>query len=400
MNRKVVLYTFSWLPRVGGIETLTAALATGLTECSKMGHPGVEVVLVTESAADGMDDGQFPFRVVRRPGLLELIREIRAADIVHLANAALRPLLIAHVLGKIRVIEHDGYQVVCPNGLLIFGRERSVCPGHFMAARYHKCLHCSRSNFGSVGSLRALILTFVRRWLAQRANANIVPSRHMGIRVSLPRANLIYHGTEPVNLEAAVDSEGPVCFAFAGRLVPEKGVDVLLKAAHQLSRSTDEFRVQIVGDGPERARLERLAAELGLEARVKFVGPVPAKRVNAVLSQVSAVVIPSVWEDCAPVVALEQMMQGRLVIASDIGGLGETVDGYGLKFPAGDVDALESCMRHVIVNPKQMTELRKQARQQALYAYSEERTTKEHLRLYLELLKTGRRRAIDRKSQR
>ena len=62
--------------------------------------------------------------------------------------------------------------------------------------------------------------------------------------------------------------------------------------------------------------------------------------------------IPSVWEEVAPLVALEQMMQGALVIASDIGGLGEEVSGFGLKFPAGDFHALASCMRRVADEPE------------------------------------------------
>jgi glycosyltransferase involved in cell wall biosynthesis len=167
--------------------------------------------------------------------------------------------------------------------------------------------------------------------------------------------------------------------------VKEKGVAVLLRAAHQLSQKGYDLRLQILGDGPERGVLENLAAELGVKRQTEFLGWVPAETVTNVLEDTSAVVMPSLWEDVAPLVAIEQMMQGRLVIASDIGGLGETVDGFGLKFPAGDVDALETCMRRVIEDRNSIAELRKLAQQHAFAAFQRKRMVEEHRSLYLKL---------------
>jgi glycosyltransferase involved in cell wall biosynthesis len=104
------------------------------------------------------------------------------------------------------------------------------------------------------------------------------------------------------------------------------------------------------------------------------------------LANVSAVVMPSVCEDVAPLVAIEQMMQGRLLIASDIGGLGETVDGVGLKFPAGDDAALAACMRQVIENPALAAQLGEKAKQHAVKLFTEERMVADHVRLYKQIL--------------
>lgn len=79
-------------------------------------------------------------------------------------------------------------------------------------------------------------------------------------------------------------------------------------------------------------------------------------------------------------------MQGQLVIASDIGGLGEIVDGAGLRFPAGDADALESCMRQVLESPKLASELRLKARQRGVEVFSEKRMLEEHANLYQSLV--------------
>jgi glycosyltransferase involved in cell wall biosynthesis len=92
--------------------------------------------------------------------------------------------------------------------------------------------------------------------------------------------------------------------------------------------------------------------------------------------------MPSTWEDVAPLVALEQMMQGRLVIASDVGGLGETVNGFGLKFPPGNIAALKLCMRQAIESPSLSIQMGNRAQLNAITNFSEERMVEEHLQLY------------------
>jgi glycosyltransferase involved in cell wall biosynthesis len=387
MSLKLLLYTFDWFPLVGGIQTVTMALARGLSEEPEhnRGEP-IEVTLVTETAANGMDDAGLRFRVVRRPQPLEMLRHIQAADIVHLAGPSLLPLGLSLMLRKPIVVEHDGYQSICPNGLLLFGAKHSLCPGHFMAANYGKCLECNSESLGRYGSFRSLMLMFLRRWMARRASVNVAPSRHIENRIVLPRTQVIFHGVAPAKLRNISANQGAdqlcVCYAFVGRLVKEKGGEVLLRAAHQLLKKGFDFRLKMVGDGPERGSLEKLAAELGLRERAEFLGWVPVKSVTNVLAEAAAVVMPSLWEDVAPLVALEQMMQGRLVIASDIGGLGETVKGFGLTFPVGDADALEGCMRRVIEERDSVAQMRNSAQQHAFAAYQEQRMVEEHRVLY------------------
>ena len=112
--------------------------------------------------------------------------------------------------------------------------------------------------------------------------------------------------------------------------------------------------------------LEALAEEFGLKKRIEFTGSVSNASISNVLSEAVAVVMPSTWEEVAGLVALEQMMQGRLVIAADIGGLGETVDGFGLKFPPGDITALKLCMRQTLENASLSTQMGKRAQINAI----------------------------------
>jgi glycosyltransferase involved in cell wall biosynthesis len=133
-----------------------------------------------------------------------------------------------------------------------------------MAGRYEKCLECNAKAIGPKRSLIDLILMFPRRWLSRRVAANVAPSCHMKIRAALPRTHVIYHGVAPANRSVVVqnpDSKQTSVFAFVGRLVKEKGGSVLLRAAQRLAQTGVEFRLRIIGDGPERPELEDLATK-------------------------------------------------------------------------------------------------------------------------------------------
>jgi len=133
-------------------------------------------------------------------------------------------------------------------------------------------------------------------------------------------------------------------FGFFGRLVPEKGVDVLIRAAEQVSTGT----VHIFGDGESRANLESLAASIG--DRIRFHGKVAD--VEPYVSGVDVVVIPSIWAEPFPYSGLEAMALSRPVIASGAGGLPEMIregkDGWIVpgNDPRALADAMESAMAH------------------------------------------------------
>jgi glycosyltransferase involved in cell wall biosynthesis len=389
---KLLLYTHDWFPLMGGIQTITTDLASGLVQESKANSDdAVDVTLVTQTPAAGMNDAALPFPIVRQPDKRSLVRLFQAADIVHLAGPSLLPLALGYALRKIIVLEHHGYQSICPNGLLLYQPDRSICPGHFMASHYQKCLRCNAHNLGWMKSARDLILTFPRRWLAARATANIAVSRHIAMRTSLPRTQVIYHGVPEPPPELAAQpragAETPFCFAYVGRLVEEKGVPVLLRAARRLLQQGFRFELKIVGDGSQRAELENLTREYGLDGCTTFFGAVPVSSVSEILGSALVVVMPSVWEDVAPLVAIEQMMQGRLVIASDAGGLGETVTGAGMKFPPNDDARLADCMRSAMEDPSRTRELGNKARQIASERFTLARMVEEHLELYQSLMR-------------
>ncbi len=240
-----------------------------------------------------------------------------------------------------------------------------------------------------------LLLTFPRRWLCQHAAVNAPITAHMLKRLELPRSEVIYYGI-PDPLEQSqtrasrLSTSRPLCFAYVGRLVGLKGLPVLLEAANRLKMEGYDFRLKFVGDGPERANLEAQRRSLGLEDRVEFTGVLTGEAFHSAMEDVAAVVMPSIWEETAGLAAIEQMMRGKLVIASDIGGLSEVAGDAGLKFAPGDATALAACMKRAIDHPELVAQLGATARERALTLFRLERMVDEHLRIYRELLAARR----------
>src|SRR6478735_4969594 len=177
---KLLIYSHFFAPSVGGVEAVVLSLARGLAELGESrGQPQFEITLVTETPAGDFRDSDLPFRVIRKPGLIQLQRLIRKSDVVHLAGPALAPLLLGYIFLKPLVVEHHGFQTICPNGVLVFEPLSAPCPGHFMPGRHALCLRCNAGQ-GWGASMKLWLLTFLRRFLCKRVAANITPTRWLG----------------------------------------------------------------------------------------------------------------------------------------------------------------------------------------------------------------------------
>jgi glycosyltransferase involved in cell wall biosynthesis len=138
----------------------------------------------------------------------------------------------------------------------------------------------------------------------------------------------------------------------------------------------------LIGDGVQRPELEQLIHRENLSDTVKVTGYLRGEDLATELERVDVVVMPSLCEETAGLAAIEQMMRGRLVIASAIGGLHEIVEGVGLTFPAGDDTALAAQMRAVIENPLRFRELGQMARKRSLELFQAQRMIDGHAAIY------------------
>jgi len=389
---KLLIYSHYFAPSIGGVETIVMSLARGLAELrAEDGTREFEVTLVTQTPRENFDDDALTFRVVRQPGFWKLARLVRGTDVAHIAGPSFLPMLLAWLARKPFVVEHHGYQAICPNGLLIQQPERSVCPGHFQAGAYSKCLKCRSSELSPLQSCISLLIQFPRKALVWRSVANISITEHVRRRLDAPRSWVVHYGTGTMPEIAASSFEsartsGKIRFAFVGRLVPEKGIPVFVEAMSQLRDAGFEFEAKLIGDGPERPRIESQIAAAKLNSFVKITGYLSGDALAAAVADVSVVVMPSVWEETAGLAAMEQMMRGRLVICSDIGGLAEIVGDTGLKFPAGNATLLAEYLRRVIENPALIDELGSLARTRATKLFLRSRMIEGHKTIYRELV--------------
>jgi glycogen(starch) synthase len=388
---RLLIYAYDWAPLVGGVQTVTKDLAEGICVWSRS-HTDqtIDVTLITETAADGMDDSAFPFAVVRRPGFATLLAKIWSADVIHLANPAFFPLLASWLSRKPTVIEHHGYHSICPNGMLLYKPDNSACPGHFMAREYGKCIACCRGSMGRMRGFRNFFLTFPRRWLCARASANISITDHVAQRISLPHVQTIYHGVRDSGFDATVKTATPVDglrIGYVGRFVEEKGLPILLQAARKLKEQGVRFCLTLIGDGDMREKLETEVDRLGIRDRVTFTGYLTDAALAAALRKIQVIVMTSQMEESAGLAAMEHMMRAGVVVVADIGGLSEVVGEAGLKFIPGDPNSLYARLREIADNPSAISGLPTAARRRALDKFALLAMIADHVSLYQGLSK-------------
>ncbi len=187
---------------------------------------------------------------------------------------------------------------------------------------------------------------------------------------------------------AARPSAQPETFTvgYAGRLVPEKGLDVLFRALAQLP---DTVCARLVGSGPDLPRLETLAKDLHLGQRVKFEPPLPSLRMREFYAQLDAFVLPSLsrpnWQEQFGRVLIEAMACGVPVIGSTCGEIPNVIGEAGLIFPEGQVEALAACLRTLLTDPARRQALAAQGRARVLAHYTQRQIAEQTVQVYLSL---------------
>jgi len=180
----------------------------------------------------------------------------------------------------------------------------------------------------------------------------------------------------------------PPTVVFAGRLVQEKGVDVLLHAFSKVVRSIPEAKLLIAGDGPERKYLENLISNLEINSGVTLLGHLPRSEMEARFDIAWVQAVPSRWAEPFGLVAAEAMMRGTAVVASSVGGLTEIVRNgqTGFLVPPEDGDTLAEALLNLFQNRELTEEMGRTGREIALRKFSEEVSLKKFINLYQEIL--------------
>ena len=169
-------------------------------------------------------------------------------------------------------------------------------------------------------------------------------------------------------LRRTLGLEGALVLGFAGSFYAYEGVDLLVEAARRMLPRHPNLRVLLVGGGFQEDKLKAQVAQLGLAGHVVFTGRVPQADVQRYYNLIDVLAYPRLsmrlTELVTPLKPLEAMAQGRMFVASDVGGHRELVrDGVtGFLFPAGDAAALEGAIEAMLARREQWPQIRAQAR--------------------------------------
>lgn len=199
---------------------------------------------------------------------------------------------------------------------------------------------------GSVASLRELLRS--SSWVTGVSATTV--AEVLAVEPSLSsRTSVIDNGIEVPPLTGGRSVPGRIL--CLGRLVPQKGFDLVLRALALVEGHRDAH-VVFAGDGSERAMLMGLTADLGLIDRVSFLGPVSHSDVAGLLAEAQIVALPSRWEG-QPIAALEAGAAGRALISTAVDGLASVVvDGVtGVIVPSDDPDALAVALTRLLADP-------------------------------------------------
>ena len=179
-----------------------------------------------------------------------------------------------------------------------------------------------------------------------------------------------------------------LAIGFVGRLVPNKGLDTLLQAL-SLHRGA-RWHLTVVGDGPERERLETLASELRLAARVRWLGGQPTEQVANLWPELDVVVQPSrasaEYREANGHVLIEAMANEVAVIGTDSGVIAELIGDAGLVVPAGNIPALAAAIEQMS-DAAVRRPLAQAARARALRLYSDDAIAERTLQFWKQLAK-------------
>lgn len=235
----------------------------------------------------------------------------------------------------------------------------------------------------------------LERWVLGHADYGIVGNRESaGVWRAKgyegPLAVIPQFGVDPGTFIPAPRPEGRgFIVGYVGRLVEEKGVDVLLEA---LARLEGIWRAYVLGNGPAREALQAQARQLGIADRVSFDPWIPSAQMAAYYRQLDVLVVPSRsrpnWKEQFGRVLVEAMACGVPVVGSDSGEIPHVIGDAGLVFPEGQVEALQDHLGRLLRDLELRADLARRGRERVLARYTQAQIATQTYRVYQAVLRT------------
>ena len=316
---KILFSSYLFDPSVGGLESVSRILA------ERFSAAGEEVHVITQSPGPPISGENY--RLTRRPSILEVFRLLRSCDLFFQNNVSLRSLVPALLLRTKTLVVHQTW------------------------------LRDTRGRVTWRNRLKRALLSRVTNVAISKAIADQI-SGHSFV-IGNPYDETVFCFMPNVARDKTL--------IFVGRLVSDKGVDLLLQALKLLRDEGSSPDLTIVGSGPEETNLRKLAADLELDRsadgrirggeQVTFAGQESGTALAEILNQHRVLVVPSRWAEPFGVVALEGIACGCVVIGSEQGGLKEAIGPCGVTFENGNASQLAAHIKTLLSDPQKCASL-------------------------------------------
>jgi glycosyltransferase involved in cell wall biosynthesis len=318
--------------------------------------------------------------------LRRILRDFRP-EVVHvrLFLSQLSPLILP-LLENVPAIFHVAwYRSICPVGT-------KMLPG-FTSCQEHAGFACLKN--GCVPPYAWPVqMAQMKLWRRWRSAFNLVVANSRATKrrfeaEGIGPIEVVWNGV-PTRAARRPLGGAPVV-AFAGRLVAEKGADVLLEAFAKVTARLPQARLLIAGDGSERNRLRAKIDQLDLGGSVEMLGHLSRTQLEDHFASAWVQVVPSRWEEPFGIVAAEAMMRGTAVVASNTGGLAELVQHgeTGILVPPSDPAALAGALLPLLENQPQADRIGMSGREFAMRYLTEDVFVDRFLCLYESLCSRG-----------
>ncbi|RNC81885.1 MAG: glycosyltransferase family 1 protein [Phycisphaera sp.] len=286
-------------------------------------------------------------------------------DVVHLRmfQWQLSPLVL-RCLGNWPCLVHVvNYDLICPVNT-------KTLPSGQPCAQQAGRVCLSEGCLGLPGYARFLAQGAIRSRYFERARDRLITNSYWvrgrlsaeGVRVD----DVVWNGVA-ITPERTKLCPGSPTIGYAGRLVPKKGVDTLVRAVAIAQEQVPDLALLIAGEGESRQELQELAETLGIEDSVKFLGHLSKADMDREFERLWVQAAPSLWEEPFGLVAAEGMMRSTAVITTNTGGLSEQniVDKTGYTVSPGDVDQWADAIVRIVSDRDRAVMFGRNAREHA-----------------------------------
>ena len=336
-----IVCPYAW-DRYGGVQTHVRALAVALR---RRGH---DAVVIAPTAGEVKKE---------EPGVITVGRTLPVPANGSVAPLAFGPLAAAAMRRELRDLDPDVIHIhepLVPSlSLLALWNAKAPVVGTF---------HAAAESSAGYRLARPLLERAVRRITVRTAVSNA--ARALADEYFPGDFTITPNGIDLARFERASAmalTEAPMSVLFFSRLEKRKGVEVLIRAAAQMSDV--EFRLVVAGAGPQDRSARALASSLGVEA--DFLGRVDEADVPGVFRSSTVYCAPGLGGESFGIVLLEAMASGVPVVCSDLPGFREVAGDQAVLVPPGDADALAAALRRVLADPEQRERMSRASRERA-----------------------------------